>query len=245
VTAMHGLILAGGEGSRLAADGVGPPKPLVELAGVPQVVRLAERFLTLGCPGVTILVRAPFLDAVRQTAGLAGRNDVRVIGCETPSSLHTLALGLAAAPGGPLFCAMVDTVMPAADWTRVHDASRAALDAGAAMVLAVTGYVDDENPLWVLRAADGTARRVGGDPVRPPCVTGGVYALGPAARDAVPAALAAGRSRMREYLGWFTASGQRVATVDVPKIVDLDRATDLAEAEAMVRRETKDVRSEK
>ena len=34
---MHGLILAGGDGSRLLASGVTVPKALVRIAGRPQV----------------------------------------------------------------------------------------------------------------------------------------------------------------------------------------------------------------
>src|SRR5205807_3357290 len=49
-TSVHGLILAGGEGSRLATAGEGSlPKPLVQVAGRPQIVRLLETFEALGC----------------------------------------------------------------------------------------------------------------------------------------------------------------------------------------------------
>ena len=44
---MQGLILAGGRGSRLAADGVDTPKALVEVGGRPQVVNLIEMFAEL------------------------------------------------------------------------------------------------------------------------------------------------------------------------------------------------------
>ncbi len=39
---MHGLILAGGEGSRLAREGVAEPKVTVPIAGRSQLVRLVE-----------------------------------------------------------------------------------------------------------------------------------------------------------------------------------------------------------
>ena len=41
---MHGLVLAGGEGSRLAADGVAAPKALVPVGGRPQLLRLVAEF---------------------------------------------------------------------------------------------------------------------------------------------------------------------------------------------------------
>ena len=62
---MHGLILAGGEGPRLAAGGIAVPKPLVEVAGKPQIVGLLETLAALGCSSLTCAVRADF-PAVRR-----------------------------------------------------------------------------------------------------------------------------------------------------------------------------------
>src|SRR5213083_34769 len=108
---MHGLILAGGRGSRLAAEGVETPKALVEVAGRPQIVNVVEMLTELGCDSITCMVR----DGI--PVELPAPAIVRT--CRTPSSLHTLVAGLAIVPPGPVFCAMVDTVMPAADWRRV------------------------------------------------------------------------------------------------------------------------------
>ena len=128
---MHGLILAGGEGSRLVADGIVAPKPLAEVGGEPQVVRLARSLVRLGAQSLTVMVRAEFADRVRQALSAAGLTGWRVEACTTPSSLHTLAAGLAEIPQGPVFCSMVDTVMPAADWTRVWKATETALGSSA------------------------------------------------------------------------------------------------------------------
>src|SRR3989449_6419032 len=73
---MHGLILAGGEGARLAAGGIVVPKPLVEVAGKPQLLRLLETLDALGCDSLTCAIRAdlaavaPLLDARRFRAPL-------------------------------------------------------------------------------------------------------------------------------------------------------------------------------
>src|SRR5262245_4468982 len=131
---MHGLILAGGRGSRLAADGVDTPKALVEVAGRPQLISLIETFARLGCESITAMVR----DGV--TVAAAAPAVIR--SCRTPSSLHTLAAGLTSMPPGNVFCAMVDTVMPPADWRRVHASVTEQLAAGAVAVLAVTPFVD-------------------------------------------------------------------------------------------------------
>src|SRR5262245_39770736 len=114
---MHALILAGGEGSRLRSDGVRTPKAFVELGGQPLLLRLGDRLGSLGCESITALVRESALSRVgwrptqEPSPSGGGVGGLRVLPCDTPSSLHTLARGLAAVPPGPVLCTMVDTVM--------------------------------------------------------------------------------------------------------------------------------------
>ena len=228
---MQGLILAGGRGSRLAADGVETPKALVEIGGRPQVVNLIETFAELGCETITCMVREGI------TIESPGPAIVRV--CRTPSSLHTLVAGLAVVPPGPVFCAMVDTVMPAADWRRLHRGVVERLDGGAAAVLAVTPFVDDELPLYVTRDADGMASAILDTPPphAPPLVTGGVYGLSPVARRLASVAVAS-LHRMRAFLRLLVELKAPVATVEVPRIIDLDHKRDLEAAERWLTAET-------
>jgi choline kinase len=228
---MHGVILAGGEGSRLLADGVATPKPLVRLAGRTQLARLATTLHRLGCSGVSALVRAEYAgEAAVAVADVGGW--LRIVPCSTPSSLHTLAAAVDAAPPGPLFCTMVDTVMPPSDWRLVYTETSRRLADGAAAVLAVTPYVDDESALWVKRDAAGRVVRLGSEPVDPPCVTGGVYGLAASLRPRIVRAVAGGMSRLRRFLGSIVEDGLTVATVNVPRIIDLDRRRDLEQARA-------------
>jgi len=222
---MQGLILAGGRGSRLAADGVETPKPLVEVGGRPQIVNLIETFTDLGCESIICMVRDGItLDVPRPTV-------VRT--CRTPSSLHTLVAGLAIVPPGPVFCAMVDTVMPPADWRRVYRGVTERLTAGSLAVLAVTPFVDDELPLYVTCNAEGLATGIFDTP--PPTtaallVTGGVYGLSPEARRLAAVAVAS-LHRMRAFLRLLVELKLPVATVEVPRIIDLDHKRDLDAAE--------------
>ncbi|PYO86918.1 MAG: hypothetical protein DMD66_12200 [Gemmatimonadetes bacterium] len=224
---MRGLILAGGRGSRLAADGVETPKALVEVSGRPQLVNLIETFAGLGCDSITCMVR----DGIAVDLPTPLPATVRM--CRTPSSLHTLAAGLAVVPPGPVFCAMVDTVMPAADWRRLYRGVTQCLDEGAAAVLAVTPFVDDELPLYVTRDAQGFATGILDTP--PPSgasllVTGGVYGLSPVARRLASVAVAS-LHRMRAFLRLLVELKVPVATVEVPRIIDLDHKSDLEAAE--------------
>jgi len=229
---MHALILAGGEGSRLAASGVTTPKALVPVRGVPQLVRLARVLERAGVASLTCLVRQGMpLDPIRPELDRL-RLPVRTHECLTPSSLHTLVAGLAVTPPGEVFCTMVDTVMPVADWLRVYADARTLLGGGADVVLAVTPFIDDERPLYVVRDAAGRVTRVTDDPMAAPLVTGGVYAFGPRARAAAAAALDAGQERMRAFLRTVVATGFDVRTVEVERIVDLDHRRDLDIANA-------------
>jgi NDP-sugar pyrophosphorylase family protein len=229
---VHGLILAGGEGSRLAAGGIAVPKPLVEVAGRPQIVGLLETFAALGCESLTCAVRSDF-PAVRHA--LDGRRfgpTLGVVECRTPSSLHTLVAGLQAVPAGAVFCSMVDTVMRAEDWRTVFRATEHALAEGADMVLAVTPYVDDESPVYVCRERDGVVRALSEAPTEPPCVSGGVYGLSTASRAAAADAVAHGVHKMRGFLTARVATARRVVAVEVARIIDIDRPSDLQTANA-------------
>ncbi len=224
---MQGLILAGGRGSRLAADGVETPKPLVEVAGRPQIVNLIETFAELGCESITCMVRDGITIDVPRPAVVQT--------CRTPSSLHTLVAGLATVPPGPVFCAMVDTVMPPGDWHRVSRGVTERLAAGSVAVLAVTPFVDDELPLYVTRDADGLATGIFDTPppprpTAPLLVTGGVYGLSPQARRLAAVAVAS-LHRMRAFLRLLVELRLPVATVEVPRIIDLDHKRDLDAAE--------------
>jgi len=225
---MEALVLAGGEGSRLAAAGT--PKPLVEIGGRPLVVRLVDELASLGFPRVTCMARDDLVDAMRDRLRGAAVPTV-VCGCRTPSSLHTLALGLATLEDGPVFCTMVDTLMPRDDWRRVHEGLSSALARGADAVLAVTPFVDDETPLYAGVDPSGRITGLGAAPIGSPRVTGGVYGFAPSARRAAAEAVRAGQQRLRVFLTSAVDAGMRVVGVEVPRILDIDRPSDVSAAE--------------
>src|SRR3989475_13296172 len=138
-----------------------------------------------------------------------------VVECRTPSSLHTLVEGLRVVPAGPVFCSMVDTVMRPDDWRAVFRATERHLEEGAEMVLAVTPYVDDESPVYVIRGGGDDVQAVSDELVHPPCVTGGGYGLGPRVPSAAAEAVSAGGPKERGFLEAGVAGGRPGAGVGV------------------------------
>src|SRR2546426_8199693 len=75
-----------------------------------------------------------------------------------------------------------------------------------------------------------TLFRSGGEQAETAVVTGGVYGLSQGARRLATVALSTG-SRMRAFLKLLIDVRAPVATVEVPKIIDLDHRRDLEAAE--------------
>jgi NDP-sugar pyrophosphorylase family protein len=226
---MHGLILAGGGGSRLLASGVTVPKALVNIGGQPQLRRMVDSCRRVGCETVTCAVRDDLAHAA--TAALEG-TPVTIVPLRTATSLHTLAEGLRGVPPGDVLCTLVDTVMPSGDWNAAHAAAVRGLE-DADAVVAVTPFVDDDSPLWAEVSPDGTVRSFSRR-VEPAVVTGGVYWLGPRARRAAGDAVDAGVQRLRGYLARLIETDHRVRAVEVRRIVDVDTRADLALAVALL-----------
>jgi NDP-sugar pyrophosphorylase family protein len=227
---LRGLILAGGLGSRLAASGVPEAKPLVRVGGVPQVVRLARALHAAGCADVVCMVRDDLAGAVAMALEEGGAGG-RVLPCRTPSSLHTLVEGVAAAEGAAVLCTMVDTCMTDADWVALGARAARGLGAGDALLLAVTPFAgDDERPLFVDVDDAGRVRRIGDLPGARPLITGGVYALAPEAGQLARACLEGGMSRMRAFLA-HAAPRLPIGAIEIERMIDIDHRADLDAAE--------------
>jgi hypothetical protein len=182
---------------------------------------------SLGCETLTCMVRRDFTAVFRLLEGQEFGVPVTVRSCLTSTSVHTLAEGLQAVAAGPVFCTMVDTVMPAANWREVYAATVRGLAEGADAMLAVTAFVDDESPLYVRTDAAGFVQALSDELLLPARVTGGVYGFSTAARQAAAEAVGQGVQRMRGFLKWLVARGSRVGTISVPRIIDIDHQSDL------------------
>ena len=113
---MKYAIIAAGEGSRLAAEGIEEPKPLVKVNGKPLIDRLIKIFMDDGaeeivviCNDITTLVSRHLLGI--QQDGLKGRPvPLRFVVKTTPSSMHSFWEISKYLGDGPFVLTTVDTI---------------------------------------------------------------------------------------------------------------------------------------
>jgi NDP-sugar pyrophosphorylase family protein len=221
---LQGGIIAAGRGSRLRAGGSHVSKPMVAVAGRPLIEHAVDRLRAAGIRRLTIIINEASDDCRRWLEDHAGDLDLDLIVRTTPSSYASFRLVADRLAGGRAVITTVDTVMATADFCGfVTDAAALPPDM---MALGVTDLVDDENPLWVtLDPADGSIRRLGGDSGSH--VTAGLYVLpAPGLREPTD-----GFDRLRDYLGWLAAHGQKMRGIVLPRVYDIDRVHDIAAAE--------------
>ena len=221
--ALRGGVIAAGHGTRLRADGYRVSKPMISVGGRPLIEHALDRFRAIGVRQATVIINEGSDDCRRWLIGNADGLDLDVIVRTTPSSYASFELVAARLTGAPALITTVDTIMAAEAFQ--HFVDSAARFPNDAIVLGLTGHVDDDNPLWATLDDDGRIRRLGGD--HGGYVTAGLYRL-PAYRIAPPPA---GFERLRDYLKWLVDEGWPVYGVVLPMVFDIDRAHDVAAAE--------------
>ena len=231
-------IIAAGEGSRLAQEGVEYPKPLVRLGGEPMIGRLLRIFDSLGAEQVSVITNEKMPEVaeyVRDVAPSLGAR-VELIVKSTPSSMHSFyEISRTLRSKGRFIVTTVDTIFDEADFHRYAE-TFASAPADVDGVMAVTSYIDDEKPLYVETdaAMDILAFRDSAwEEAR--YVSGGIYGLDSQAIDVLEDCMAQGVSRMRNFQRALVAAGLHLKACDMGKIMDVDHASDIAKAEAFIK----------
>lgn len=230
---LKGGIIAAGAGSRLRQAGWTAPKPLVEVAGVPLIGHVIRNFQASGITSLVIIFNEEERNCERWVRSHYPELDLRIIVKTTASSLESFREVCALLGSGPALVSTVDAWCPEDDFVAFVRAVRQRPD--EATVLAVTPLVADERPLWVTMSPDGRITHVGG--ASGGMVTAGMYAVPERVRQL---AWLGGLGRLREFLARLVAQGEPVYGVVLPNVVDVDRAEDVALAEAMARQEAKE-----
>lgn len=236
---MKYAIIAAGEGSRLAQEGISRPKPLVELNGEPMIERLMRIFHQNGAEEIVVIVNRlhPETEAfVKELSEKHADWNITIEVQTTPSSMHSFAVLAPHLADDPFCLTTVDTIFREEDFEAYIKAFHRALQEGYDGCMAVTDFVDDEKPLYV-----GTDEEMNVDGFydtyepRLKFISGGIYALTPKAIETLHVCMKEGRSRMRNFQRALIEDGQRLKAYLFPKILDVDHAADIAKAEAFLK----------
>jgi NDP-sugar pyrophosphorylase family protein len=232
---MKAGLIAAGLGERLRDGGISVPKPLVQIAGTPLIDHVLDAVAAAGIDEVAcIFNQAADTDAV--AAHCRARQPaprLAIVRRTTPSSMESLFTLAPFLGDAPALVLTVDAVFEPAMLRAFLTA--AAHHADADVVLAVTGFVDDEKPLRAALDPAGRVVALGEDAAASTLVTAGFYVFAPRVYAEIDAARAAQLSALRQYLGHLLRRGYRVYGVPVGKSVDVDRPRDIAAADAFVR----------
>ena len=230
---MNYAIIAAGEGSRLAQEGVAKPKPLVELQGEPMIGRLINIMLRCNAESISIIVNEHMTEVREYLEGLELPVPLNLVVKTTPSSMHSLWHLSRVIPKGKFCLTTVDTIFREEDFRGYIEAFEA--DEQHDGMWAVTPFVDDEKPLWVdVDEEMGiTAFR---DKPWPGSkyVSGGIYAMTDKAFEVLDKCIEQGISRMRNFQRALVEADFNLQAYSIDKIVDVDHADDIATAEAFL-----------
>lgn len=240
---MKFAIIAAGEGSRLAAEGIAEPKPLVRVGGEPLIDRLVRVFMdndaeeiVVICNDLTAQVSMHLVELQRD--GLKGRPlPLRFIVKSTPSSMHSFFEISSHLAGGPFCLTTVDTIFREDEFREYIGAFRRAVeDEGFDGLMGVTDYIDDEKPLYV--ATDDSLNITGFLDRSSECryISGGIYGLTPSAVDTLHRCVERGESRMRNFQRALIADGRRLKAWPFTKVLDIDHAEDIRKAGEFIKK---------
>ena len=232
---MRYAVIAAGEGSRLAQEGMTTPKPLVKIGGECMVDRLVRIFVAAGAKEVCVVCN-PSSEAYiksRQEAGAPLRSIVRT----TPSSMHSMYELMPMLEGDePFVLTTVDTVFRESEFQDYVAAFEKMVAAGEADgLMGVTTYIDDEKPLYVATDDDLNIRAFLDADENPRYVSGGIYGLTPCALATLHRCVDRGESRMRNFQRAMLTDGLQLKAFPFTKVIDVDHAGDIAKAEALLR----------
>lgn len=233
---MHYAIIAAGEGSRLAQEGVEKPKPLVEINGEPMIGRLVNIFCRCNAESISVIVNEQMRDVQAFVKALNPSVPLNMVVKSTPSSMHSFYELSRVMPSGKFCLTTVDTIFRETDFRGYIEAMEKS--EGCDGMMAVTPFIDDEKPLYV--ETDGGLNITAFSDTRNEGVryiSGGIYALGERAVKVLERCMADGVSRMRNYQRALIAGGLHLKAYPIGKILDVDHAGDIAKAEAFLKGE--------
>ena len=251
---MKYAIIAAGEGSRLAAEGVTQSKPLVKIGNETMIDRLIRIFMQNDADEIVVICNAamPEVASALQTLqrdGLQGHPvPLRFVVKTTPSSMHSFYELSPYLDGlsSNFILTTVDTIFREdefADYVRTFQ--RLTVEETCDGLMGVTPYIDDEKPLYVecgVRNEECGMFPISGfydSPLTthhspPTYISAGIYGLTSSSLVTLRACVERGEQRMRNFQRALLRDGLRLQAYPFTKVFDIDHATDIEKANRFV-----------
>ena len=239
---MKFAIIAAGDGSRLAQEGVTEPKPLVKVRGERLIDRLIRIFMGNNATEIVVICNEQMSDVAShlkmiQDEGLNGRHvPLRFVIKSTPSSMHSFYELRYFLRDEPFILTTVDTIF---DESEFHDYVLSFQDKvaqGTDTLMGVTDYIDDEKPLYV---GVDNVMRINGYYDTPQAdsrfISAGIYGLTAPSLDILEACIEKGESRMRNFQRALVAANLRIEAYPLTKVFDIDHIEDIRKADEGVK----------
>ena len=230
---MHYAIIAAGEGSRLAQEGVAKPKPLVELSGEPMILRLMNIFRRCNAESISVIIN-DFMPEVREFLETLSLDvPLNVVVKSTPSSMHSFWELSKVMKSGKFCLTTVDTIFREEDFARYIAAFEA--DTRHDGMWAVTPFIEDEKPLYVDVDRRMNIKAFCDNPFEgAKYVSGGIYAMSDKAFPVLNQCIENGISRMRNFQRALIEAGMKLKAFSIDKIIDVDHASDIEVAQRFI-----------
>lgn len=239
---MKFAIIAAGDGSRLAQEGVTEPKPLVKVRGERLIDRLIRIFMGSNATEIVVICNEQMSDVAShlemiQDEGLNGRHvPLRFVIKSTPSSMHSFYELRHFLRDEPFILTTVDTIF---DEREFHDYVLSFQDKiaqGTAALMGVTDYIDDEKPLYV---GVDNVMRISGYYDTPQAdshfISAGIYGLTVPSLNILEACIEKGESRMRNFQRALVVADLRIEAFPLTKVFDIDHIEDIRKADEGVK----------
>lgn len=235
---MKYAIIAAGEGSRLASEGVSSPKPLVVVNGECLIDRLVRVFAENNAESICVICNeqmkdvAFHIDSLEKDGYKGQRLPLEHIVKSTPSSMHSFYEVSRLVGNSPVVLTTVDTIFSAKEFSSYVSAFEKALEEGYDGLMGVTDYIDDEKPLYVSTDSDNNVTGFH-DAYVDGCryISGGIYGLTAPCVRILEECMCKGVSRMRNFQRALVDGGMKLKAYPFSKVLDVDHASDIAKAE--------------
>jgi NDP-sugar pyrophosphorylase family protein len=222
-------IIGAGEGARLREEGILVPKPMVKIQGIPLIERIIRISARNGITSAHMIINQmypevkDYLDSIDFGIPL----DCQLL--STPSSMHTLFALAPKLADGPFCLTTVDTVFREEEFRDFLACASSETEADG--ILAATSFIHDEKPLCLKIDQEKRILEFSDSKENLEWATGGIYFFSPRIFDEIDFALGNGIMRLRNFLRLLLQEGYVLKAFIFSKIIDVDHASDIEEAE--------------